>query len=156
MRSTAALLAIGLALIVTRGAGAAGPVVSYTVTAGTMGDNGWYRSAVTAQLSVQGATDSNCPLVKTFRTSSDAVDCTATDGSSTVQFHLQFKIDTDAPVVTTASPDRAPDAGGWYSHPVTVTFSGNDTTSPGPAVTTRAMSAPLPRSGCVMTRRLRR
>ena len=99
------------------------------MTAGTAGDNGWYRSAVTAQLSVQGATDSTCPLVKTFRTSSDAVDCTATDGSSTVQFHLQFKIDTDAPAVTTATPDRAPDAGGWYSHPVTVTFSGNDTTS---------------------------
>jgi hypothetical protein len=142
MRSAAALLAIGLALIVARGGGAAGPVVSYTVTAGSLGDNGWYRSAVTAQLSVQGATDSNCPLVKTFRTSSDAVDCTATDGSSTVQFHLQFKIDTDAPVVTTASPDRAPDAGGWYSHPVTVTFSGNDTTSGIASCTTASYSGP--------------
>ncbi len=129
MRSAAALLALGLALAIASAAGAAGPVVSYTVTAGTTGDNGWYRSAVTAQLSVQGATDTTCPIVKTFHTSSDAVDCTATDGTSTVQFHLQFKIDTDAPVVTTATPDRAPDAGGWYSHPVAVTFSGNDTTS---------------------------
>ena len=130
MRRAALLaLTLGLALVAASAAGAAGPVVSYTITAGTAGDNGWYRSAVTAQLSVQGATDSTCPLVKTFRTSSDAVDCTATDGSSTVQFHLQFKIDTDAPAVTTATPDRAPDAGGWYSHPVTVTFSGNDTTS---------------------------
>ena len=142
MRSAAALLALGLALVVARAAGAAGPVVSYTVTAGTPGDNGWYRSAVTAQLAVQGATDSTCPLVKTFRTSSDAVDCTATDGSSTVQFHLQFKIDTDAPVVTTATPDRAPDAGGWYSHPVAVTFSGNDTTSGIASCTTATYSGP--------------
>ncbi len=142
MRVAAALLALGLALAVARAAGAAGPVVSYTVTAGTAGDNGWYRSAVTAQLSVQGANDSNCPLVKTFRTSSDAVDCTATDGSSTVQFHLQFKIDTDAPAVTTAAPDRAPDAGGWYSHPVTVTFSGNDTTSGIAGCTTATYSGP--------------
>jgi hypothetical protein len=142
MRSGAALLALGLALIVARAAGAAGPVVSYTVTAGTPGDNGWYRSAVTAQLAVQGATDSNCPLVKTFRTSSDAVDCTATDGSSTVEFHLQFKIDTDAPAVTTATPDRAPDAGGWYSHPVSVTFAGNDTTSGVASCTTATYSGP--------------
>jgi hypothetical protein len=142
MRTGAALLALGLALVVARAAGAAGPVVSYTVTAGTRGDNGWYRSAVTAQLSVQGATDSNCPLVKTFRTSSDTVDCTATDGSSTVDFHLQFKIDTDAPVVTTASPDRAPDAGGWYSHPVVVTFSGNDTTSGIASCSTATYSGP--------------
>ena len=142
MRSGAALLALGLALVVARAAGAAGPVVSYTVTAGTAGDNGWYRSAVTAQLSVQGATDSTCPLVKTFRTSSDAVDCTATDGSSTVEFHLQFKIDTDAPAVTTATPDRAPDAGGWYSHPVSVTFSGNDTTSGVASCTTASYSGP--------------
>ena len=91
---------------------------------------------------MQGAIDSNCPLVKTFRTSSDAVDCTATDGSSTVQFHLQFKIDTDAPAVTTAAPDRAPDAGGWYSHPVTVTFSGNDTTSGIAGCTTATYSGP--------------
>ena len=142
MRSVAALLALGLALTVARAAGAAGPVVSYTVTAGTTGDNGWYRSAVTAQLAVQGATDSTCPLVKTFRTSTDAVDCTATDGSSTVQFHLQFKIDTDAPAVTTATPDRAPDAGGWYSHPVAVTFSGNDTTSGIASCSTATYSGP--------------
>ncbi len=142
MRSAAALLTIGLALIVARAAGAAGPVVTYTVTAGSMGDNGWYRSAVTAQLSVQGATDSTCPLVKTFRTSSDAVDCTATDGSSTVEFHLQFKMNTDAPAVTTASPDRAPIAGRWYSHPVVVVFSGNDTTSGIASCTTATYSGP--------------
>ncbi len=149
MRRAVALLTLALALVAASAAGAAGPVVSYTLTAGTPGDNGWYRSAVTAQLSVQGATDSTCPLVKTFRTSSDAVDCTATDGSSTVQFHLQFKIDTDAPAVTTATPDRAPDAGGWYSHPVSVTFSGNDPTSGISSCTTATYSGPDSVSGSV-------
>jgi hypothetical protein len=142
MRASAVAVAVLLALAVTRAAGASGPVVSYTITAGTQGDNGWYRSAVTAQLSVQGATDSDCPLVKTFKTSADAVSCTATDGTSVVQFHLQFKIDTDAPTVTSAQPDRSPDGGGWYSHPVDVTFSGNDTTSGIASCTSATYSGP--------------
>ncbi len=142
MRTSAVALAVALALLVARGAGAAGPVVSYTVTAGTPGDNGWYVSAVTAQLSVQGATDSDCPLVKTFRTSSDALSCSATDGSSSVDFHLQFKIDTDAPTVSSAVPDRSPDAGGWYNHSVSVSFSGNDPTSGIAGCTTASYSGP--------------
>ena len=67
--------------------------------------SGWYRSDVPHR-SVQGATDSTCTPVKTFRSSSDSLDCSATDGSSTVQFHLQFKIDKDAP----PSPARRPTA----------------------------------------------
>ena len=58
--------------------------------------------------------------VITFNSSSDVVDCTA--GSATL--HLQFNIDTAAPTVTSASPDRAPDANGWYTHPVSVSFAG--------------------------------
>jgi hypothetical protein len=142
MRAFAVAIAVGLALVVARGAGAAGPVVSYTVTAGTAGDNGWYRSAVTVQFAVQGATDSDCPIVKTFRTSADAVSCTATDGTSTVNFHLQFKIDTDAPTVTSATPDRQPDGNGWYTHPVNVAFGGSDTTSGIASCTTSSYSGP--------------
>jgi len=108
---------------------AAGPVISYTVTAGTAGDNGWYLTNVTASISVGGATDTTCPAVRTFTQSSDALDCTATDGTSTVAFHLQFKIDKDAPAVTSSTPGRAPDANGWYRAPVTVTFAGTDGTS---------------------------
>jgi hypothetical protein len=42
---------------------------------------------------------------------------------------LPFKIDTAPPTVSSAAPDRAPDGGGWYSHPVTVAFTGSDTNS---------------------------
>jgi len=142
MRTAALLATLALALVAARTAGAAGPVVSYTITSGTTGDNGWYRSAVTAQLAVQGATDSDCPLVKTFKSSADALSCSATDGTSTVQFHLQFKIDTDAPTVTSATPDRAPDGGGWYSHPVTVAFAGTDPTSGIAGCTSATYSGP--------------
>ena len=81
----AALLALALALLVVPSAGAVGLQIGYTVTAGTAGDNGWYRSAVTVQITVQGATDTTCPSVKTFRTNSDSPSqCTATDGIDTI------------------------------------------------------------------------
>jgi hypothetical protein len=129
MRAALVVAAAGIALVLVPGASAAGPSITYSVTSGTPGDGGWYRSDVTAQITVQGATDSSCTPVKTFRSSSDLLDCSATDGSSTVQFHLQFKIDKDAPAVTGASPDRPADRNGWYNHPLSVQFAGSDATS---------------------------
>jgi hypothetical protein len=108
---------------------AAGPSVTYTVSSGTAGKNGWYVSDVTTPITVTGATKTTCPAIDTFSSSSDSLDCTATDGTSTVTFHLQFKIDKDLPIVTGATPDRGPNANGWYSAQVTVTFAGNDATS---------------------------
>ena len=59
---------------------AIGLSIGYTVTAGTAGDNGWYRSPVTVR-SPSGRDRHDLPAgVKTFHTSSDALDCTATDG----------------------------------------------------------------------------
>lgn len=120
---------VALALLVVPAADATGLSVGYSVTSGTTGDNGWYRSAVTVQISVQGATDTTCPAAKTFRAVSDVLDCTATDGNASIPFHLQFKIDTDAPTVTGASPSRAADANGWFNHSVGVAFAGSDATS---------------------------
>jgi len=85
---------------------------------------------VTVKLSVDGnVTNSDCPLAKTFNTSNDVLNCSATDGQATTQFSLQFKIDTDAPTVSSASVDRPADSNGWYNHPVTITFVGSDPTS---------------------------
>ena len=36
------------------------------------------------------------------------------------RLHLQFKIDTDAPTVTGATPSRAADANGWFNKPVSL------------------------------------
>jgi hypothetical protein len=128
MRVVAAV-ALALALLLVPAALAAGPTISYTITSGTQGDNGWYRSAVTAKIDVAGAADTSCPVVKTFRVSGDSLSCTATDGTSTIQFQLQFKIDTDAPAVTSSAAARAPDRNGWFNHAVTVAFGGTDATS---------------------------
>ena len=129
MRIRVALVSLALLCVIVPAAHAAGPAISYTVTAGNGGDNGWYLSNVTTSISVTGATDTSCPAVKTFTQNGDALDCTATDGTSTVTFHLQFKIDKDAPTVTGASAARGPDANGWYRAPVAVAFSGGDATS---------------------------
>jgi hypothetical protein len=142
-RPVLAALAVALGLVVAGSAGASGPVVTYSITAGTQGDNGWYRSAVTVRIDVSsGVTSTTCPVVYTFKTASDKLQCEASDGQATVQFALQFRIDTDAPVVTSATPDRAPDGGGWYRAPVTVAFSGNDTTSGIASCTSATYSGP--------------
>lgn len=124
-----AVLAAAIAALVTAGQAAAAPTIT-PVISGTAGDNGWYVSDVTVQIQVSGATDTTCPAVKTFHASADTLDCTATDGSPVgASLHLQFKIDKDKPTVTGASPDRQPNANGWYNAPVTVTFAGSDATS---------------------------
>jgi hypothetical protein len=120
---------LALMLLVVPAAGAVGLSIGYTVTAGTTGDNGWYRSSVTVQITVLGATDTNCVATVTFRSSSDVLNCSATDGNATIPFHLQFKIDTDAPTVSGGTPSRAADANGWFNQPVTITFAGTDPTS---------------------------
>ena len=143
MRRAALALVVALAIVVAPSAGAAGPVITYTITSGTAGDNGWYTSAVTVKLDVTGnVTGSTCPLVYTFKSSGDSLSCTATDGTATSQFSLQFKIDTDAPTVSSASVDRPPDSNGWYNHPVTVTFVGSDATSGIASCTSVAYSGP--------------
>jgi hypothetical protein len=124
------LLVAVLALFVVPAAAASGPSVSYTIVSGTPGNNNWYRSPVSAQINVQGAIDSTCPAIYRAQTNADAaLDCTATDGTSTVQFHLKFKIDTDAPSVTSAGAARPPDSGEWYNHAVAFGFGGTDATS---------------------------
>jgi hypothetical protein len=122
--------AAALALLLVPSAGAVGLSIGYTVTSGTTGDNGWYRSAVTIQITVQGATDTTCPSVKTFRSNADTPwECSATDGNAQIPLHLQFKIDTDAPSVTGATYSRAGDANGWFNKPIALSFVGADATS---------------------------
>jgi hypothetical protein len=129
MRRIALALVLALAVVVAPSAGAAGPTISYTVTSGKQGNNGWYTSSVTVKIDVENATDTTCPVVKTFNTSSDVLTCSATDGQATNNFSLQFKIDSTPPAVTSASVSRPADSNGWYNHAVTITFVGTDSGS---------------------------
>ncbi len=145
---TSTLIAVlgGLVVVTTLGVqpASAALVITPTVTSGAQGSNGWYVSDVTVSIQVSNdpGTDSNCPAVKTFRSSSDSLDCTATLGTSSISLHLQFNIDKDAPTVTGTSPDHAPNGNGWYNAPVTVTFSGSDPTSGIASCTQAAYSGP--------------
>jgi hypothetical protein len=42
---------------------------------------------------------------------------------------VAFKYDSTPPTVKSAAPGRDPDVGGWYNHPLAVTFTGADTLS---------------------------
>ena len=79
-----ALAALVIALVIVPIAGADG--VMYTITSGVVGNNGWYRSAVTVQITATPPT--TCPTTATFTTSQSKVDCTW--GAQDTAFHLQF------------------------------------------------------------------
>ena len=115
------------------GAAASSADVEITlVITGTVGMNGWYTSNVTVNWVVTGAANSSGCDAKTLTadTSGVALTCSASnaDGTSTASKSRTFKIDKTAPVVT-ATPARPADKGGWYNHPLAVTFSGTDATS---------------------------
>jgi hypothetical protein len=108
------------------------PVVSYTLT-GTAGTNGWYRSNVTINWSAadpQGVTSSTCLIAQLISTEGTATySCTATSHGGTATGQVTLKIDKTPPQVSAAAPGRAPDANGWYNHPVGLSVSGADATS---------------------------
>jgi len=144
MRRLAFGFVLALAIVVAPSAGGAGSPISYTITSGTPGNSGWYTSPVTVHISVDNTvTNSDCPVAKTFNTSSDSLNCTATDNQGgTWQLSLQFKIDSTPPTVTSASVDRPADSNGWYNHPVTITFVGSDAGSGIASCTSVAYSGP--------------
>ena len=119
MRLVAAV-ALACALVLVPAAGA--DSIGYTIVSGTVGDNGWYRSAVQVQINASPPT--TCPATASFTWSSSFVDCTW--GSQNTPFHLQFNIDSTPPTVTGANVDRGPDRNGWYTHALSVTFTGSD------------------------------
>jgi hypothetical protein len=133
LRRIATRVPLVLALVVLSGvivstAAAAGPDISYTLT-GTTGDNGWYRSNVRIVWVVTDGMATNGCVSTTLLsdTNGSTQSCTAIDANNvTASKSVPIKIDRVAPVVTTASPARAPDYNGWYNHPVAFSFSGAD------------------------------
>lgn len=117
------------ALLVAPGASGAPPEINVTIS-GSLGLNGWYRSNVTVNWHVEGETSSTgCDSVTLKAdTPGTKVTCSAEfNGDQTIK-SVTIKLDKTAP---TASPavERAPNASGWYTGPVTVSFSGTDATS---------------------------
>lgn len=117
-----------LNLSLTIGVDTTPPVVAAEVFAGTVGQNGWYTSAVSVRWNVsdpESGIKTGCPDV-TGLTASQTIQCTAENkaGLKTTA-SLDLKIDTTAPVVT---PQIAGTLGanGWYTSDVTVTWQTSD------------------------------
>ncbi len=124
-----------------------GPQVS--ATPGRAADaNGWYNHAVDVSFqgrdSVAGLESCAAPLSYTGPDSKFVLvrgSCLDKAGNAGLgAFALGY--DTTAPQVTGATPARAPDANGFYNHPVAVSFKGSDATSGVDACTQASYGGP--------------
>jgi hypothetical protein len=119
-----------MSLVVPSAAGASGPSITPSIR-GTTGLNGWYTSNVTVNWVIDPLPDSSSGC-DAFTLSADTAGttrtCSATWGSTTIDYRLTVKLDKTPPNVA-ATASRAPDSNGWYNHGLTVSFSGSDGTS---------------------------
>ena len=119
---------IGL-LLFAPSAVATPPDITVTIS-GTLGLNGWYRSNVTVNWQVAGATSSTGCDTVTLRadTPGTKVTCSAENNGDQTTKSVTIKLDKTAPSAS-AAPERQPDANGWYVRPLTVSSSATDATS---------------------------
>jgi|GEM_PF-1059000 len=96
--------------------------------------NGWYNHPVAVGFSgtdaVSGVDSCTSDSYSGPDSASTAVTGSCRDKAGnvgTASFALRY--DSTPPTVTTATPDRPPDANGWYNHKLVVTFGGTDATS---------------------------
>lgn len=93
--------------------------------------NGWYNHPVDATASGSDALSGIASCTTTTYSGPDAASagvsgtCRDNAGNVSAAVRTTFAYDGTPPSVT-ASPARGPDAGGWYNHPVAVSFSGTD------------------------------
>jgi WD40 repeat protein len=111
------------------------PSISAPTITGTLGNNGWYRSAVTAAWTVADAdsgiaSSAGCaPPALTADTPGATLTCTASNSAGlSSSASMSVKIDATPPAAA-ATRTPGPNANGWNNSPVTVTFSGSDATS---------------------------
>jgi hypothetical protein len=133
--------ALGLAVLLAFvpkavGAGTALPVISYTID-GIGGTNDWYRgntggNYVVVHWSVTGADNTDCTFAVKIPgpNPGTTLSCSASNAAGPVSATTKLiKIDADPPTGVAATPSRAPDANGWYNHPLSLAWSGSDATS---------------------------
>jgi hypothetical protein len=110
------------------------PPVVTPVVFGTLGSNGWYRSSVTVNWTVVDPeslilSTSGCNTTTlSADTTGTALSCSATSDGGTATVTKTLKVDKTAPTVS-GGAERLPNGSGWYTAPLTVSFSGTDATS---------------------------
>ena len=109
--------------------------------------NGWFRSAVTVSWSVVDSEsiilDTAGCGVKTFTvdTPGEPVSCWARSDGGENSSSRRIKLDRTPPTVS-GSAVRPPDASGWYTAPLTVSFSGTDAISEIASCTSASYAGP--------------
>jgi hypothetical protein len=116
-----------------------GPLVSYDSATGTLGDNGWYTSDVTATFVGEDALSGPVTATQTASSSGEGADVVVSSPAFTdnagntaaagAASH-SFKIDKSAPNPPTVSVDTAPNAAGWNKSDVVVTFTADGDNGP--------------------------
>jgi hypothetical protein len=134
------VLAVAAAAVLVLGVGAAGaadgtpPQISFQLV-GTDGVGGWYVSPTTVRWTVADPesgikSTSGCDASSVGETTGTKLTCSATNFADiTTSVSVVVRVDTTPPAVTGATPDRAPDTNGWYTHAVQFAFAGTDATS---------------------------
>jgi hypothetical protein len=111
-----------------------GPSATLAVTAGTLGNNGWYKTDVTVSAtgndSISEPVTCTADQFLTVDTTGTAFNgsCTNDAGLSTTAAPLNVKLDKTAPTITFDSRTPA-NANGWNNSDVTVTWNCADATS---------------------------
>jgi hypothetical protein len=92
--------------------------------------SGWYRSPVTVTFTPLGATSTNGCDMRLVASDTKGITflCSASDGVQTASRAVTIKVDATPPSVI-GEASRFPDFGGWFNHPLGVTFRGTDATS---------------------------
>jgi hypothetical protein len=148
LRRVAVALAVAGAALAGGVARADAPPPSITVTCslsgsplpGTCAD--WFPGDVSVVWTVVPPVNTDCPASRQVSAEGlTPIPCTATIGPTTFGAGVTVKIDRTPPTATGASV-RAPDANGWYTHPVTVAFTGTDALSGIASCTTTTYSGP--------------
>jgi hypothetical protein len=102
--------------------------------------DGWYNRPVAVTFSGSDATSGIAACDRPTYGGPDAAGaqvsgaCRDNAGNSSAPSSVGLKFDATPPA-TTAAPERAPDAKGWYRRPVTIRFSGSDPVSGGVSCT---------------------
>jgi large repetitive protein len=95
---------------------------------------GWWTHPVTIDFGGSDATSgiASCDSVSYAGPDDPAADvqggCRDVAGN-VASGHAAIQYDSTAPAITSITPDRPPDRGGWWNHPVQIVFAGSDATS---------------------------
>jgi hypothetical protein len=134
------------------------PVVTGGQLARSADSNGWYNHPVGVAFSGSDQTSGVQSCTATAYqgpdsgTASVPGTCIDRAGNTSASLGVGLKYDETEPSVTGASPDRQPDANGWYNHPVGFDFSAADATSGVSGCTPVTYEAPDSAAGTVTGR----